>query len=242
MDGRPPALWSYGIITVPERAELLANTRRSLAQAGFPDPLLFADAAEPTERLGVVGNWVNALWRLYVRCPVADFYAVFQDDILAVTGLREYLSATCRQPQVYWNLYTYMNNEEVTRTAPVGTWHESAIRSGRDKANPRPDPGRRQTGLGALGLVFKRDGVQTLLTSPILIDRPAAADPLRSKKNLDGAVVEAMNAAGYRELVHQPTLLCHTGKFSTLERGKEWASFARSWTGEATDARDWLPT
>lgn len=242
-------LWSYGVITVPARRAELPATLASLAAAGFDRPRLFVDGPGADhaglglpvttrgERLGVVGNWVAALWELYVLAPAADLYAVFQDDVRAVRGLRGYLGASCRHPRAYWNPLTFRENERAVAGAPPGTWREAAVRELRTTP-PRPDPEGRQTGLGALGLVFTRDGVQALLGSPLLAAKPAHAD--RPRANLDGIVVEAMNAAGWRELVHAPSLLGHAGRYSTVEPGKEWETAAGSFPGEGWDARDLL--
>lgn len=254
---RPPLTWAYGVITVPDRRQdLLPDTLRSLARAGFPEPRLFVDGGGWATRaeyqgfnlpvtvrdgpaVGVFLNWYLALLELYGRNPQAERYAIFQDDVLAVHGLREYLDRTTRRPEkAYWNLYTFLNNEPHMAGSRMGTWKEAAILTGRDPANPIPDPERRQCGAGALGLVFTREGVQTLLASKQMAVHPSTTDYPR--KNVDGQVVGAMNAAGWREWVHYPSLLYHAGVLSTVEPGKQWATLARSWPGEDWDARTLL--
>lgn len=250
---RPPLSWAYGVTACAARLpDLLPATLTSLAAAGFTDPRLFVDGAgEPaalsllppefrrlpvsarTPAVGAFGNWWLALVELWVRNPAADRYAVFQDDVLAVRGLRAYLDRTAGHRRAYWNLYTFLDNERVVRGQPVGTWHEGAVRQGRDPANPRPDPLGRQCGAGALGLVFPRDAVPVLLGAGEVTGKPAA--DRNAKKNIDGAVATALNAAGFREWVHCPSLLFHAGRHSTVEPGKEWVSHAKSWAGEGFD-------
>lgn len=257
---RPPLLWAYGVTSVPERAgDLLPATLRSLAAAGFPAPRVFLDAPDPPPpgghppaapfagardgRLGCFLRWYTALVELFGRNPVADRYALFQDDVLAVRGLRDYLNAvTPRHPKnVYWNLYTFLNNEAVARNTPFGGWAESAPWPQRDGSPRPPNPDGSpplQSGCGALGLVFPRDAVIALLSDRGFVSHPA--HDRYPRKNVDGQVVMALNAAGFREWVSNPTLLYHAGRHSTTEPGKEWVSLAKSWMGENWDATSLL--
>jgi hypothetical protein len=59
-------------------------------------------------------------------------------------------------------------------------------------------------------------------------------------KKIDGAVVTAMNKAGWREMVHNPSLLQHTGRISSM--GNMPHKEAESWRGEEWDARELLGT
>lgn len=208
----PAMRWSYGITTVPNRRDdLLPRTLASLKAAGFDHPRLFVDGCTNTEswasefglpvsgrptRLSIFGNFILALWELYVLDPAADRYALFQDDILISRGARGYLDR-CHFPQRgYWNLHTVPQNE---RLAPKGThgWFVSNCR-----------------GRGALGLVFDLAGVQYLLSNSQIVGRPR--DGIKGKRNVDGAVAHAMNRAGadrsgFLEYCHVPSIVQHNG-------------------------------
>lgn len=206
-------VWEYGVTTVPSRRETnLPATLNSLCEAGFGTPRLFVDGSDdptpyavferpvtcrPSPPLGIVGNWVLALWELYVRNAFADRYAIFQDDILTVGNLREYLDASTYPPNAYLNLYTHKENVQHTKGAPG--W-QLAI----------------QRGLGALGLVFDRSAAQTLLASRHMVDKPAGPKPPRRHRKVDGGILEAMRIAKYKEWIHNPSLLQHTGMVSTI--------------------------
>src|SRR5262245_44675106 len=84
-DAGTPATWAYGVTTVPERGEILALTLTSLTAAGFPSPRIFTDTG-----MGLKGRWWTGMLELYIREPNASYYAMFQDDIEAVRGLRQY--------------------------------------------------------------------------------------------------------------------------------------------------------
>lgn len=206
-------VWEYGVTTVPSRREneLLA-TLNSLCEAGFGNPRLFVDGCDdpapyaaferpvtcrPNPPLKIVGNWILALWELYVRNAFADRYAIFQDDILAVRNLRGYLDASPYPPNAYLNLYTHKENVQHTKGADG--WHLAI-----------------QRGLGALGLVFDRAAVQTLLASRHMVDKPAGPKPSRRCRKLDGGILEAMRIAKHKEWIHNPSLLQHTGMVSTI--------------------------
>ncbi len=205
--------WTYGITTVPCRRDgLLGNTVSSLRKAGFDEPRIFVDGLNDPKAyerfnlpvtvrepppLKIVGNWVLAMWEMFVREPFADRYVLFQDDIEAVKNLRQYLEK-CKYPKKgYLNLYTFKENFQHTKGVPG--WHLS-----------------NQRGMGALGLVFNREGLMLLLASSTLVSKPIAANKNRSWKSLDGGVFQAMKNIGWREYIHNPSLLQHRGGVSTL--------------------------
>lgn len=229
--------WSYGVTTVPSRRRtLFPRTLASLAAGGFYEPWVFSDGpldvpsgvAGWTQRSGpakVFGNWVLALWELYVRNPVADRYAVFQDDIVVYRNLRQYLEAVPYPAKGYLNLYTEPRNEA---TAKAPGWQPSA-----------------QNGYGALALVFTRHAVINLLASDHMVMKPIPADPTqlasqatgvlyRGEHAVDGGIVTSFMQRGWKEYVHNPSLVQHTG----LESSFRPAHFPQSTTfrGENFDA------
>lgn len=216
--------WAYGVTTVPVRRDtLLPGTLASLARAGFDAPRLFVDGCDdpaeyrgfglpvtvrPNPPLRVHGNWVLALYELYLREPAATKFAIFQDDILACHNLRAYLDR-CPYPDGpvnpklkaapgYWNLYTAPSNQELARSEG---WYES-----------------NQCGKGALALVFSREAVITLLSARHLVERPQ--DIHRGWRAVDGGIVDSMRKAGWKEYVHNPGLVVHTGKVSSINKDR----------------------
>lgn len=220
--------WSYGVTTVPSRFDnLLPRTLKSLAEAGFDNPHIFIDdCLAPPEslqlyscttycpRLRTAASWYLSAVHLYLLNPLADRYAIFQDDFVTYKFLREFLEKTRWQPKAYYNLYTFPNNEHSKG------WHQS-----------------NQRGLGAVALVFDNDGLRLLLGSKHLIDRPR--DQKRGHHSIDGGIVESMKHIGYREWVHSPTLVQHTGIQSSMGNRKH--PQAVSFLGEDYDARRLLP-
>jgi hypothetical protein len=155
------------------------------------------------------------MWELSVRHPDADRYAMFQDDILCIGNLRAYLNA-CPFPQDgYLNLYTFKANEQLTK-GKVG-WHHS-----------------NQRGLGALGLVFDKDALETILSSSHMVRKPWSAHKNRSWKALDGGIVESFKIAKKKEYIHNPTLLQHQGEPSSI--GNNLYKPILSFPGEDFDA------
>ena len=243
--------WAYGVTTVPERrADLLPSTLASLAAAGFDKPRLFIDGCKPSqsdyESLGLettyrwpkvraYGNWILALAELYIREPNMERYAIFQDDLVTYRNLRTYLERTpYPDPCGYCNLYTFPSNQLLApRVGAGGRWYLS-----------------NQNGRGAVGLVFSLPAVLTLLTyqGPALsvdelrakvaarhmVERPMDAG--RGWRSLDGGVIEAMKKAGWKEWVHNPSLVQHTGKQSMIEASHDGQRLAVSFRGENYDA------
>ena len=249
-------LWSYGVTTVVSRVMdgTLQRTLASLANAGFDRPRLFLDGSaaggvpanlDVTVRapsVGPWGNWWLGLVELYLREPACERYAIFQDDVLACKGLREYLSR-CQYPDGrdgrepgFWNLYTARHSE--WEVGGREGWMQGALVSPGDPSE------RLQKCIGALGLVFNREAVMLLLSSPIVAQKAAAVD--RPNRNIDGCVVTAMNLhrskewpAGWREYVHGPSLIQHTGTESTI-RQEPQEKRATTFRGEGWDAMEML--
>jgi hypothetical protein len=234
--------WAYGVTTVRARFDdLLPRSLHSLALAGFGEPRLFVDGdqhpdiyrqrfdLEATVRypqMHVYPNFILSLWELYLREPFADRYALFQDDLISVKNLRGYLTQLPYPPKSYLNLYTFMNNEDLIKGKPVGFVPAS------------------QNGRGAMGLVFDNEAMLTLLGSAHMAKRVQCTR--RCKGNLprgwthsDGATVEAMNAAGWSEYVHNPSLLRHTGNGKSATGSANYRP-DRTFPGEDFDALEWL--
>ena len=217
--------WSYGVTTCTARIEdpLLLRTVKSLATAGFDQPRLFIDGPcqlpawtksyEVTHRVPKVrtfGNWFLSAMELYIRQPSADLYGIFQDDFVTYPNLRKYLE-TCKRPaKGYMNLYTFPENEKNFRG-----WYES-----------------NQAGRGAVALVFSNEALRTLFIQSHMVNRPL--DPKRGWRAVDGGIVESMRKAGWKEFVHNPSLVQHTGNRSSM--GNRRHPQAATFLGEEFDA------
>lgn len=226
--------WSYGVTTVPSRRHtFLPRTLNSLAVAGFDKPRLFIDGAKDASEyasLGLdttvhyptirtAGNWILSLLELYVRNPVGERFAIFQDDLITYRNLRQYLEK-CKYPENgYWNLYTFPKNQALADSR-LGEgkkgWYESD-----------------QLGKGAVALIFSREAVCNLLGQRYLFDR--CQDGNRGWKSIDGGIVCAMKIANYREYVHSPSLVQHTGQTGS-SMGNKVHPLAPYFLGEDTDA------
>lgn len=231
--------WTYGITTVPSRRRgLFPATLASLSRAGFTTPRVFVDGCNdalswerefslsvscrfPTVR--TFGNWVLGLWELYLRDPVADRYAMFQDDFITYKNLRTYLERVPYPPNGYCNLYTFPSNQSLApKTASGGTvdgWYPS-----------------NQLGRGAVALVFSNEAVRALLVSLHMVDRPQ--DAHRGWKAIDGGIVTAFTKMGWKEYVHSPSLTQHVGDVSSM--GNRPHLKAVSFRGEDFDAMELL--
>lgn len=196
-----PKTWACGITTVPIRYNTtFPLTVASLTDAGFDKPRLFVDgeilvspflpleSTKHTPQIGLGGNWILALWELYARNPLADFFAIFQDDIVVCQNLRKYIERCPYPRRGYLNLITYPTVAEVI--PETQGWHQS-----------------NQRGRGAQALVFDGDAVRTLLSSKYLVNRPMGK--YHGKKNIDGTILESMKEANFQEYVHRPSLVDH---------------------------------
>jgi len=234
--------WTYGITTVPSRREdLLPRTIESLRLAGFENPWLFVDGCSHEEaielyerndlfkgkiggvtvrnpKVNAYGNWVMALWELYVRNPKSDYFSIFQDDFVTYKNLRHYLETLKYPLNGYWNLLTFPQNQSKAPKGMTGFFLSN------------------QNGLGAVALVFSKKAVMEILGSEHMAGRPQ--NQKKGIKSIDGGVVTAMKKVGWKEYVHNPSLIQHTGETSVLGNRKH--PLAPSFKGEWFDALDLL--
>lgn len=231
---KTPITWAYGVTTVPERREtLLPRTLQSLKDAGFDKPRLFVDGDDDVQswrrefdtevtcrypKILTYGNWVLGLAELYIRHPRSTYYAMFQDDFITYKNLRAYLEQTPYPQNGYLNLYTFPKNQVRIPDTYTGWWESN------------------QRGLGAVALVFSEQAVITLLTHSDsiahMVDRPR--DSRRGWKAVDGGIVDSMRKAGYKEYVHSPSLVQHTGMRSSMKNAQH--PLATSFRGEDFDS------
>ena len=230
------AKWAYGVTTISERATtLLPKTLMSLKAAGFDDPRLFIDDNGDFDKFGLsyttreprvrtFGNWILGLSELLIRNPDADKFAMFQDDFVTCKNLRRYLEAVEWPQTGYLNLYTFPINQRLS--SDRAGWYEAKVLGSGQRVVDQ------QTGYGAVGLVFSREAVITLLEQQTTITKPLRED--NSWRRLDGVIALAMNVAGWREYVHNPSLVQHTGLMSSM--GNKRHPLATSFPGEEFDA------
>ena len=206
--------WSYGVMSVPSRAEtLLPRTLESLKLGGFEHPAVFVDF----EHYGVYGSWMLAAWKLYLQNPFADAYIIFQDDIVVYKNLRQYLEQLKYPLMGYFNLSTWPENAELaTKTG----WFES-----------------NQKGRSACGLLFTSEGFRLLLHRKAVVDK--ARDRRKPGKCVDGMIIEAMRELDWKEYCHFPSLLKHTGDNQSTTNNQN-SPVADSFKGEDFDALDFL--
>lgn len=215
-----PVKWAYGIITVPERIQsTLPDSIRTLEQAGFDYPTLFIDGATcgygtydrlpkvyRKDRIGVYGNWVLSLYELYIKNPTANYFALFQDDIIACRNIKQYVENTF-PTDGYLNLYTFPENEVQRPTPDFTGWYQSPYANGSWVY---------QTARGAQGIVLHKHAVMDLLSNRSIVDR--VQDKHIGWRSIDGAIGIALNNDGWKEYVHYPSLLQHTGLTCTFNK------------------------
>lgn len=207
--------WSYGVTTVPSRFNReLPLTLKSLSESGFDAPRLFIDGGQEEHlpdwvrkyertchypNLRTMGNWITALWILYLYKPSADLYAIFQDDFECSKNLRAYLESYPYPRDGYLNCYTFPENEPERRGLE------------KDKVGWYPS---NQKGKGAVALVFDSRVARILLGSEHMINRPT--DPHRGWRAVDGGIVTGLAKKGIKEYVHCPSLVQHIGDKSSM--------------------------
>lgn len=109
--GKGPRIqkWAVGMVTAPRKDPTFGESMRSMIEAGWDAPRIFAEPESPipddlkhlpiTQRDTVAsawGNWYMGLHELLTREPNADAYMIAQDDVVFAPGdgqenLRQFL-------------------------------------------------------------------------------------------------------------------------------------------------------
>lgn len=236
--------WACGVTTVPSRwGTTLPKTLASISDGGFKSPRLFVDGEKDALSWGYLGfdytlrwpavhafgNFWLGLLEMYLRDPLADLYAMFQDDILVCRNTKQYMEASIRNlcaelsHPPYFNLFTSRPNEDLVKHRGVG-WHPS-----------------NQLGWGGQALVFPRDTLQRMFQSKHFVERPlgmrnGVPDPPRAWRNLDGGVAASVKSFGGVELVHNPSLVFHMESPSSMGNTMDGRMAQGRWPGEDFDA------
>ena len=228
--------WEVGVTTAPRKPSTLYHTLTSIREAGWSETLLFAEPGSLVkglgsevqvvhrhETLGAWPNWLLALAELYLRNPVADAYAIFQDDIELCLGVREYLEAEL-WPQ--------------ERLAFVSLYCSSGYQP---KTTRYAQPDGVDGYIGALALVFPPEAVRALLSSSMVWAhrlRPGSG----GVNGIDFAIGRWAARRDLPGLFHVPSLVQHLGDVSTVwPQGKnKGRRRADTFVGRDFDARELL--
>lgn len=198
--------WATAITTIPERLDTAFEPSFwSLIHAGFADldgsEMLVATTDQNWVGLrdvepdmvhkhsnGAFCHWFATAWELYCSAPHADRFAIFQDDILLPTNVRQYLDAIPYPANGYINLCCYPDNKPLEPTRGL---HRASS----------------SLGLGAQGLVFNNEAFCKLLSSEYLVMHPKLGEA--GKAGIDGVIKSALGWKGIDEYVHWPSLIDH---------------------------------
>jgi len=201
-----------GMTTAPRKTPTLAQSYRSVVDAGF-DPIVFAEpeceldvlpegaaVAELERRYGCWHNWYAMA--KYLCEQGTEYVATFQDDIEmgpVAYGMAQRFAAAWPEECGVMSFYT------------PGTWH------------------RTETGWikivttslwGAVGWLFRTDQLRELLETPVLKTWRGFRMPVDIPKpliaNLDTAIGRALEAKGWHCYMHRPALAQHIGETSTI--------------------------
>ncbi len=209
------ATWAVGVTTAPRAVATLERSLRSLADAGWPDALVFAEPDTPLPgwlefhrvvqrpvTLGAWPNWLLSLQELTLRYPWADAYLLCQDDVLYTRDLRAYLEKTLwpTENTGVVSLHTALHQESATRGF-------SALGENEVMA------------WGAQAYVFPNAAARALLRSGLAINHRNRG-PRSGLCNIDTIVGQWCDLANMPYFVHSPSPTQHIGDASAIwERG-----------------------
>jgi hypothetical protein len=202
--------WAVGITTAPRRQPTLARSLKSLAEAGWEEPRLFAepDVEIPPHlpvsrrdiRLGAFPNWYLGLTELVLREPLADAYLMCQDDVLLARNLRSYLERTLWPSEKVGVVSAYCpshyeKNEKPGFQIEVRGWDT----------------------WGALAYIFPNPSARALLCDPLVVNHRHHG-PAAGMHHIDCVVGSWCLRNNLPYFVHAPSLAQHIGATSTIWR------------------------
>jgi hypothetical protein len=228
--------WAVGVTTAPRRHATLERCLDSLARAGWPRPVLFADGnvavAErfrslPSicrdEPLGAWPHYYLAMTELLMREPLADAFLLVQDDALFFDreNVREYLS------EMLW---------------PGSTPGIVSLYCATPDQRPKPGwgrfPGRWRS--GAVAFVFPRQILIDLLHDPKVLAHRWSPDG-DGLVAIPDTIAEWAERRGVPFYLPTPSLVQHIGAASAIWNGSYELTPAREAGVFAGDAAESAP-
>jgi hypothetical protein len=214
--GKPDARWAVAVTTAPRKPATLERSLRSLAAAGFTDVRVFAEPGSTVPKWDVVAvhertlgpfqNWRTSLAALRDEKPDAEFYAVFQDDVLYSRGLKEFLESDLWFADDIGFVSPYRSEGKKVKGRFI------ASEKYMDRREPLRERCRLGNGLwGALTYVMPRASVDVLLADEALKIR---------ERTIDLAIHPTLAAKGLRAWYYNPSLAEHMKGASSLDHGQ----------------------
>ncbi len=209
--GESVKTWVTGVTTAPRPEPTLDRSLRSLADAGWPDALVFAepdsyvpDWLEPHRlvqrptTLGAWPNWLMSLQELTLRYPWADAYLLCQDDVVYTRDLRAYLETTLWPSERVGvaSLHTALHQDSGKRG-----W--SMLGEGEVMA------------WGAQAYAIPNPAARALLRSPLVVNHRHRG-PRHGLCNIDTVIGQWCETSGFPYFVHSPSLTEHVGDTSAI--------------------------
>ncbi len=219
--------WASAMLTAPRTNSRIETSLFSLRRAGFENIRVFAepntpiptdvDSALVTRRSRRHGNMLNfyaCLSTLLEETPGADAYAVFQDDIVAAIGLRQW----CEEQ--FWPLGNGIVSLFTPKIHAMNTSGWRVISPGVQRV------------CGAQAIVFRKDILQLFLSDPHVLRE------LQLRSFSDDAVIGGwLQRTGQGIAYHTPSLVQHVGEISSIYSAVDGRNFA-----DAVDDIKAIPT
>jgi hypothetical protein len=229
--------WAVGVTTAPRAVPVLDRTIESLKQAGWPDLHVFAEPGtaitnsveacnwhQRSKTLGAFSNWYLSLTELVLLDPHADAYLICQDDIVLSRETRSYLE------HILWP-----NESAQVVSIYCAEVHDEPDRTGFNQLDADWET------CGALALIFPNAVARALLCDPLFLDHRRNG-PRNGSSCIDSIVGRWCRRSNIRYYVHHPSLVQHTGHYSSLW-GKIASSPRRragSFLDESDSALEWF--
>ena len=194
-----------GITWLPRKVETFQQMQHSIKFDNcivYPDGVKFThrtdfEVMELGENKGCFKHYYRVLKDLYENAD-AELIAIFPDDVIFKEGWLSLVHQQFRKnPYIgYLACYTPKGMRHLV-TGRTG-WHE--IKGGWAKS-------------WGGGYVYRRNVVGKLLKHPFILNH---LDNYEKNQQIDHAIPEAIHQMGLIQMIHNPSLLQHVGKFSTI--------------------------
>ncbi|MFT4548147.1 MAG: hypothetical protein ACI8XO_003406 [Verrucomicrobiales bacterium] len=207
--------WSAGIVTAPRARWTLGRTLRSMKNAGWSSPQVFAEPGsrmparfpdsrltQRARKLGAWPNYVLAMTEMMMVDPHADAYLLCEDDVVFSKGLRRYLERTL--------------------------WPENRLGVVSLYTPSHEEPERKKSGFfklgkhwswGSLAYVFPNAAARLFVGYPRVINHRSRG-PNKGEIDTDVIVGSWCIEAGVSFWLHTPSLSQHIGETSTIWGGQ----------------------
>lgn len=220
--------WSIGITTCKRNNNFTKNLIKKIKMNGWDKISLYAEPDSEVDNsvrvinrdmvYGCWTNWICSLYDMYSIDIEADYYCIFEDDIEICLGVKNYLENLLPSIERFGAISLYTPSNQSRKSLGLNCIHDNSFMA--------------ESVWGTQAIVFSKESLCRFLSSRNVFDHRRIGYGVNNK-NRDTALGIWASKQGEKLFYHNPSLVQHIGKESSINHEYHYSS---NFVGENYDA------